>query len=121
MIKIIYPSKDEIMNNMVKTIEFDKIVNKRLLQVIPPEKRIRLNVGDIVTITIVRIKSATKPRKNVEEIEPHATVKEDEYQNAVDDVEKLQPSGYRENVDSTTRFENPTKLLPLRTVKPTVR
>jgi hypothetical protein len=47
-----------------------------------------LKLNDVVSVKITKIKSATKPRKNVEKIGPSVTVKEDDGQTTVENVEK---------------------------------
>ena len=108
MTNIIFPPKVDLIDRMGLKVEFDKFLTKRFIEQIPPDRRSKLNVGEIVTVSIERLKIVKKPGKNVEEIEPSPSMEEEGDQNTVDNVEKLQPSGYREIEDSTTRSKNLT-------------
>jgi flagellar basal body L-ring protein FlgH len=102
---------------MGKTIKFDKIVNKHFLLFLPDNLRTAIDVGDIVTVTIERIKTSSRSKKKASELPPSETLQGKEGVREVSDRSENVESGHRSQQEVSTEVQNPNNIDTLETPK----
>ena len=102
---------------MGKTIKFDKIVNKHFLLFLPDNLRTAIDVGDIVTVTIERIKSSSRSKKKASELTPSDTLQGKEGVTKVSDRSENEETGRGFLQEVSTGVQNSSNSDTLETPK----